>query len=219
MSHPDVPRVLGRVALTFRLANGYGGLTPDTKDKTWFFEVPAARDNEHAWRELLHRIFYDANVAMQRREPGDAAWLVLDAWTTTPVDEAAALAWDGTATLDVASRHLPWYVSQSRVVWEPAPCYWVDGAGRYDGLEANDFSELVVYRALAAGRVDETSAVTFLQKVYPREPGAGQRIFDARAERLANITCVRAPPPGVFRKVPGEEPVVSGPPAPAHVGR
>jgi hypothetical protein len=71
-----------RVDLTYRLA-GPNGRTPDTHRKAWYFDLPTVD-----WDELLHRVFYDANVGMRRREPRDDSWLALDDYGRPPPSAA-----------------------------------------------------------------------------------------------------------------------------------
>jgi len=189
-----------RVDLAYRLA-GPAGRSADTHSKTWFFDLAAAD-----WDELLHRVFYDANVSLRRREPNDENWLALDSFQVGPVLVDTMLAWDGEATAGKAAAHLPWILASGAVTWEYTSCHLVDEAGAYDGMTGNDFSELVLYRALAAGRVTEARARDFLAKLYP---GKGESIYADRAERMANLVTVR--PATAFRRAPGSTPYVSGP--------
>lgn len=199
-----------RVDLDYRLCGGSGARSAGTQAKTWFFEVPAARADDGAWAELLHRIFYDANVALRRREPDDAAWLGLDSFRTAPVDPSAILAWDGKSV-----EPFPWIQSGQRVVWEAGPCYFVDDAGRYDLLSAHDYTELLMLRLLHAGTIDAAAFIDFFNRYFPKgKPGAGQRMYDERELRFANLVVVRDLP-GVFRKPPGGKPWASGPVDPA----
>jgi hypothetical protein len=199
-------RTQRRIDLQFRLASSEGQ-TPTTKERAWFFDVPSQRDNEDGWCELLNRIFYDANVALRRREPNDLKWLALDSWSVSPVNVETMLAWDGEATTEKAKVHLPWILSHFGIVWEFSACYFVDDAGAYDGMTGYDFSELVLYRAMAEGLVNEAAARAFFGKLYPKGDSAGY--FNDRETRLKNIATVR--PPTAFRKPAGEKPWVSGP--------
>lgn len=203
-----------RVDLHYRLATP-SGLSATTQTKSWFFAIPKSRDDAASWLELLHRIFYDANVALRRREPSDPAWLALDSHEVAALDPLRTLAWTGKTDDATAREFVPWFLAQRKVVWEFAASLVVDDAGRYDGLSPYDYSELMLYRALAACTVDEAGAIAFLQKLYPK-PGAGQRIYGERAARLANIEVVRPTP--LFRKGPGTEPIASGPPRAEHLG-
>lgn len=189
-----------RVDLTYRLAGPFGR-TPDTHSKTWYFDLPPVD-----WDELLHRVFYDANVGMRRREPNDDTWLALDAYQVSPIPAGTMLAWDGEATAEKAAAHLPWVLAPGTVTWEYTACYLVDETAGYDGMTGYDFSELVLYRALAEGRVSEAQAREFLDKLYPDK---GASVFDERQERMANLIVVR--PTASFRRTPGSKPFVSGP--------
>jgi hypothetical protein len=189
-----------RVDLAYRLA-GPMGRSAGTQSKTWFFDVPAVD-----WDELLNRLFYDANVGLRRREPRDENWLALDSYRVSPVLVGTMLAWDGAATADNAAAHLPWILASGAVTWEFTSCHLVDQAGAYDGMTGNDFSELILYRAMAAGRVDEARARDFLGKLYP---GNGDSVFADRQQRMANLVAVR--PAAAFRRPPGARPYASGP--------
>jgi hypothetical protein len=188
-----------RVDLTYRLATPFGR-SPEARGKTWFFEW-AAGD----WDELLHRVFYDANVGLRQREPHDESWMALDTYEVGPVAVGTMLAWDGEATAAKAEAHLPWIRSSGAVSWEYTSCYLVDGSGAYDGMTGNDFSELVLYRALDAGLVTGEQAREFLAKLYPGNPA----VYAERRERMANLVGVR--PAAAFRRVPGSTPFASGP--------
>ena len=189
-----------RVDLAYRLA-GPMGRSVDTHRKTWFFDLAAAD-----WDELLNRLFYDANVGLRRREPNDQNWLALDSYQVTPVQVGTMLAWDGEATSEKAAAHLPWILASGAVTWEYTSCHRVDETGAYDGMTGNDFSELILYRAMDAGRVGDRQAQEFLNKLYP---GNGASVFADRRERMANLVTVR--PAGAFRRAPGSRPYESGP--------
>jgi hypothetical protein len=189
----------------YRLAQPFGAVSSTTQSKSWFFELPEGRDDTDGWTELLNRIFYDANV-MRSREPGDAAWLAVDGFTTTPVSGAAMLAWDGRPSQEQAAAHLPWILAHSARTWEYSACYFVDDAGAYDGMTAYDYSELILYRMLDAGQIPEEGARTFLDRLYP---GNGETVFADRSARFANLLGVR--PATGFRRPPGTRPWMSGP--------
>jgi hypothetical protein len=184
-----------RVDLEYRLAGPFGR-TPETHAKTWFFDVAAVD-----WDELLNRVFYDANVAMRRREPHDESWLALDDYRVSPVLVGTMLAWDGVATAEKAAAHLPWILASGNVTWEYTSCYLVDATGAYDGMTGNDFSELVLYRSATPA----AEAQAFLAKLYPGNPA----VFAARDERMANLVTVRET--SAFRRTPGSRPFISGP--------
>jgi hypothetical protein len=210
-SPPD-GRTQQRVDLRYRVAGADGTVTPATLPRSWYFDLPMRRHRTEAWTELLQRIFYDANVALRRRKPQDGEWYVLDSVDVSPVDGARMLAWDGTRTEESALAHLPWMLAPGGTFWESASRLIVDDAGRYDGMEGEDFSELVLYRALAQGRVDEPAARAFLERLYP---GHGADCFGDREQRFANIVEVR--PTDEFRRAPGTTPWSSGPPSPQDV--
>lgn len=206
-------RVFRALHVHYRLASPHSHSTT-TQDKRWYFELPAARDDTTHWTELLHRLFYDANVGLRRREPGDLNWLALDHFELAAIDADLMLDWPGIADLAHAERHMPWQLSAT--IWEFASCLYVDDEGRYDGMTGNDFCELIALRMLDAGRADAARVLAFLSRLYPQ---AGQRVFDKRATRLANLACVRPPDQfgGAFRKAPGEPPLASGPPRADHL--
>lgn len=195
-----------RLDMQYRLCRPGGWKTPTTQSKTWFFEIPEARATPEAWTELLHRIIYDANVVMKRREPNDEAWLGFDSFVATPVEPRSILPWDGKSA-DL----FPWMAAEQKRVWEPGACYIVDDVGRYDLLGAHDFTELLMLRLLNSGAVTPQAFVEFFNRYFLKgEPGAGKRMYDDREKRFANLTVIREVP-GVFRRAPGSTPVVSGP--------
>jgi hypothetical protein len=200
------PRVARRADVQYRLVQAFGAMSAGTQTKTWFFDLPRSRDTTDGWTELLNRIFYDANMLMRSREPNDTTWLAVDTYATTPVSAPTMLAWDGRATRERAAAHLPWILSSSAVSWEFSSCYFVDDGGGYDGMTGNDFSELVVYRALEAGQTSPEQALTFLDHLYP---GKGESVFADRSTRYANLLGVR--PSAAYRRPPGSQPWTSGP--------
>lgn len=203
---PSAPTRRCRVSLAYRLVRD-GEATPQTQEKTWFFELPRAWATAEGFRDLLHRIFFDANAVLRAREPNDHAHLALDTFDFTPIDAAEMLAWDGATTMEAATRHLPWIVAHQRIVWEPAACFIVDENGRYDGMTGNDFSELIAYRALEEAVTTEPAALAFIQKLYPGSgPAHGRSYFEDRAARLRNLLVVRATP---GRRTPNQRPCVS----------
>lgn len=194
-------RVFARADVAFRLHLAWGGDASGERSRRWFFEVPAARDTAEAWRELLHRIFYDSNVQQLRGgvDPADAKWLGLERFTTSPVDASRVLAWDGSP----ASRGeaFPW----------SDPCYFVDDAGRYDVMTSHDYTELMLLRLHEAGAVDRAGYVRFFERYFPNaEKGAGEELWNDREQRLANLVLIRSQP-HLFRRIPGSQPVASGP--------
>jgi len=203
-----------RIDLEYRLVR-YGAATPTTQEKSWFFAIPRTRDSEAAWSELLHRLFYDANIRLRRREPDDPGWLALDSFRTHTLDPAHVLGWNGQTDEPTAREYLPWFLSARAVVWEGSACWIVDDVGRYDALSPYDYCELMIDRLLAAATTGAAGAISFFDKLYP---GKGQAIYDDRAQRIANVKAIRTPEPGVFRKPPGAEPVASGPPQAEDLG-
>ena len=199
-------RAFVRVDLAYSLCGPYGRVSPNTQSKTWFFDVPAAREADAAWAELLHRIFYDSNVRLGRAEPGDVNYLNLETFERSPVDVGGMLA-DGGASWGA----MPWFATARDVVWEPAGCYIVDDEGRYDVMSGSDYTELVMNRLLGAGRVDEATFVAFFDRVagLAGKAPVGRKYFDEREARFARIAVVR--PTGQYRRAVGEEPVRSGP--------
>jgi len=202
----ESPRALMRVDLEYSLCSPYGRVSPNTQSKSWFFDIPAARDSDEAWTELLNRIFYDANVRLGHAEPGDVNFLNLETFAHTPVDVEAMLR-DAGASWDA----LPWFEAARKVIWETTACYFVDDDGQYDVMGPSDFTELVMNRLLLAGRVDEAKFVALFDglSALVGKPPVGRMYFDDRAARFANIIGVR--PASFYKRKPGETPVRSGP--------
>ena len=189
-----------RVDLRYGLFHPVNGQAPGTQSKTWFFDAPQGA----LTAELLHRIFYDANVRMRRREPNDHAYLGLVDFEVRLVEVGALLAWDGKS-----GEPFPWFASQRAIVWEPGACFIVADDGRYDNFDQHDFTELLMNRLLDAGVVDPARFVAFFDRYFPNAAGSGQSTFEQRAERTANLVAIRAQG---FRKPPGAAPFASGPP-------
>jgi hypothetical protein len=206
MTDAAPPRHLVRVDFDYALCGPGGSRTPNTHSKSWFFEAPAARDTAELWDELLNRIVYDTNVRLRRREPNDANWLGVVALRRSEVDVAAMLASD-----DHSFDALPWFVADRNVVWEAGACYTVDDGGRYDVMTAGDYTELILWRQLNAGRIERDAFIDFFDHLLAlsNKPPMGQRIYDAGQVRLANLVEVRATTN--YRKPPGERPWTSGP--------
>jgi hypothetical protein len=206
MSAPAEPRFWARVNMNCALHMASGGTSPDTHPRSWFFEIPAHCHDAAHWQELMPRIFYDLNVAMRRREPGDAAYIGLGKFDILPFKPKDVVTWDG-----VSPSALPWVEPDKHRIWEPAVCYFVDEFGRYDVLSAHDFTELLLHRCLQEGAIDAAKFIDFLNHYYKAaEPAAGQRLYNEAATRFPNLVTVRVVP-GVFRKQPGAQPFVCGP--------
>ena len=198
-------RVLKEVLLTFRHTTPTS-FAPGTESKRWFFEVPAQRDDQENWSELLHRITYNANCFLRQEQPSDNGWWAIESFQTQSVDSEKALAWDGKTTEQSALSSIPWCVLRSS--WEPSICYWVDQNAVYDALDFNAYCELLAFRWAEQGKPQE-KAVEFLKKLYP---DVWERIWGERLQRMENIACIREPNPiPVFRER-GERPWISGPP-------
>ncbi len=191
-----------RVELDFALMRPTGR-TPNTMSKTWFFEVPEARADEPSMNELLHRIFFDANVALRVREPNDTAYLTLVTFATVVLDASALPNWDGKSTAP-----FPWHEAHSKIVWEPGACFIVDVTGRYDTMSALDFTELVMNRLLERDEVGEATWIAFFDRYFPTPP-QGKSLWAERSNRLKNLGVIRES--GTWRKRPGEPPIASGP--------
>jgi hypothetical protein len=199
-------RTQQRIDLHYRLATPTGA-SATTQERSWFFDLPQQQNTEEHWRELLHRLFFDANTKLKSREPNDPNWLALDRWTVTPVDASLMLAWDGATTKESAQKYLPWVVAHFGIVWEFSACYFIDDNSAYDGMTGYDFSELVLYRAIERGDASEAQGRTFMSRLYPK--GNSGAYFDDRAQRYQNLLGVRPSPE--FRKAPQSQPWVSGP--------
>ena len=179
------------------------GRTPNTMAKTWFFEVPRARSDEKSMNELLNRIFFDANVWLRTREPTDTAYLTLVKLTTVQIDKKTLLEWDGKST-----EAFPWHAAQKKIVWEPGACFFVDARGRYDRLDAVDFTELLMDRLVEEKKVDEAKWIAFFDRYFPDKP-QGKTLWAERSKRMKNLVTIRDS--DRYRKAPGTAPIASGP--------
>ncbi len=191
-----------KVDVEFSIVRPNGVREAKTLSKTWYFDVPAKRADKAAMTELIHRIFFDANVKLRQREPDDKAWLTMVSFKTSPVDTKGLAEWD------FSGPPMPWYAADWAIVWEPGACFFVADDGRYDTMQAPDFTELLMNRMLDAKAVTKDQFVSFFEKMYPKPPGNGQKLYDARAERVKNLVSVRT---GPWRKTPGAKPIASGP--------
>jgi len=206
MDQASANRAFVRADINYSLCGPSGFRTPDTHSRCWFFDVPQARNTDEGWTELLNRLFYDNNLRMRRREPGDENWLNVETFTRSPVDVAAMLASDGKSW-----NAFPWMEADRSKVWEVSPIYFVDDGGRYDVLAGTDYTELIMLRLLQAGKVDQATYVKLFDRIYPPKdkPSPGQIMYDDRVNRMNNLVSVRQAP--YYQKPPGQKPWVSGP--------
>ena len=212
MSEQTAQRLWAQATLQCNLHTASGELSPDTHPRKWFFELPAHCHDAAHWQELMPRIFYDLNVTLRRREPNDHAYIAVGDFNIHLFKPNEILAWDG-----VSPTGLPWVTPDRQRVWEPAVCYFVDEFGRYDVMTAHDFTELLLYRMLEDNTIDAARFIDFLNKYYKeKEPAGGQRIYDDRETRKANLVVVRDNP-HQFRKKPGQQPFTCGPLAPEDI--
>jgi ribosomal protein L7/L12 len=194
-------RTWARVELTCCLRLPHGGVSPDATPRCWFFEIPGAHDTTERWKELVPRIMFDINTTLRRREPGDMAWIDVEDFRVAPLRPRQVLNMHETHP-----RSLGWVNFDRARSWEPAVCYYVDDAGRYDVMSAHDFSELLLYRLLGRGEITADEFRSFLDRYYAEsEPSAGQRIYADREARLKNLTTVREEL-GALKKSPNEQP-------------
>ncbi len=200
-------RVYRRVVVRYFLAS-HQGSSPDRMSKSFYFELPADRDTEAGWFELLHRIFYDASVESRRKEPSDTNWLALESFEVIPIDLQLMFAWSGSRDRDSIERHMPWWTARDGIVAHTYACWWVDDSGRYDGMAVDEFTELLSYRAVELGVIEATQVLALMTRIY-QDPSVAARMFEDRQQRLANLTCVR--PTTAFRKQPDSRPCLSGP--------
>jgi hypothetical protein len=198
-----------RVDLSFTLVHADGKAEPKPMQKAWYFEVPTSRADDKSMTELLHRIFWDMNVAMREREPGDHAYLSMVSFKSSKVDLAAVKASKG-----ADKSGFGWLDAQRDVVWEASAEFIVDAKGHYDNIGANDYTELLLHRMFERKLVSEAEFVAFFDAYNTRTPG--RTVFDDREKRLKSLTEIRgtvtnAPGSGPTRKAPGARPIASGP--------
>ncbi|HJQ34988.1 MAG TPA: ribosomal protein L7/L12 [Pyrinomonadaceae bacterium] len=206
-----VDRTWARTELRCCLRLPNGSVSPDTTPRCWYFEAPSAHDTPAHWQELVARIMFDINTALRRRQPDDLAWIDVESIRVAPVQPRQVL-----TAPETDPRSLPWVNIDRQRVWEPAVCYYVDDAGRYDVMSGHDFSELLLYRLLGRGEVTAEQCRDFLERYYSEAgPSAGQRIYDDREARLSNLTTVRETA-YVPRKTPYEQPYSCCPDASAN---
>jgi large subunit ribosomal protein L7/L12 len=188
-------------------------VSPDTAPRCWYFEIPSAHDTPGHWQELVARITFDINTALRRRQPDDLAWIDVESIRAAPVQPRQVL-----TAPESDPRSLAWVNIDRQKVWEPAVCYYVDEAGRYDVMSGHDFSELLIYRLLGLGAITPEQCRSFLDRYYAEAgPSAGQRFYDDREARLNNLTVIRENP-GAPRKRPYAQPYSCCPDASASWG-
>jgi large subunit ribosomal protein L7/L12 len=198
---PQTDRTWARAELKCCLRLASGGTSPDTSPRCWYFEIPRDHDTPGQWQELVARIMFDINTALHRRQPDDMAWIDVESIRVSPLLPRQVL-----TAPETVPRSLPWVNFDKEKVWEPAVCYYVDDAGRYDVMSAHDFSELLLYRLLDRGEITPEQFRSFLDRYYGEGgPSAGLRIYADRWARLKNLTTIRenAVAPG---KTPYEQP-------------
>ena len=198
---PPTGRTWARTELRCCLRLPHGGVSPDTTPRCWYFEVPSAHDTPGHWQELVARITFDINTALRRRQPDDLAWIEVESIRACPVQPRQVF-----TAPETDPRSLPWVNIDKQRIWEPAVCYYVDDAGRYDVMSGHDFSELLLYRLLGRGEITAEQCRGFLERYYAEAgPSAGQRFYDDREARLRNLTTIRENVGGP-RKTPYEQP-------------
>jgi hypothetical protein len=182
------------------------GATSAPATKMWFVDLPLSLNTAEVWEETMLRIFYDANTNRRRADPLDAIWFDLDECDVAVVDAKQVLAWDATFTEASMAQHLPFLVSQAKVSWEPAACFVIDSSGEYSAVRGEEFAELVVYRGLDDGRIDEAAARVFLEHLFP---GQADGLLARWPTALCALTANR--PTLQFRKTPVLGPFQAGP--------
>jgi large subunit ribosomal protein L7/L12 len=198
---PPIGRTWARTELRCCLRLPSGGVSPDTTPRCWYFEVPSAHDTPAHWQELVARITFDINTVLRSRQPDDLAWIEVESIRACPVQPRQLF-----TAPESDPRSLPWVNIDRQKVWEPAVCYYVDDAGRYDVMSGHDFSELLLYRLLGRGEITAEQCRSFLDRYYAEAgPSAGQRFYDDREARLKNLTTIREFGGGP-RKTPYEQP-------------
>ena len=186
-----------KVEIDYVLTGPSGPLADKPQRATWFFEVPAARASDAAMRELIHRIFFDANTVMKAREPSDPNWLAMTSFKSAKFDPKEML------SIEKAD-DFPWQKAWMSVVWEPSCCYLVDAKGNYDTIKGPELTELLGYRLVDAKVLDEAGFVAFFDKHFPG--GKAKKFFDDRATRFKNLTELRDIP---GKRKPGSKPEAS----------
>jgi large subunit ribosomal protein L7/L12 len=144
---------------------------------------------------------FDINTTLRRRQPDDMAWIDVESIRVAPLHPRLVL-----TAPETDPRSLAWVNFDKQKVWEPAVCYYVDDAGRYDVMSAHDFSELLLYRLLDRGEITPEQFRSFLDRYYGEaDSAAGLRIYADRWARLKNLTTIRESA-GLPRKAPYEQP-------------
>jgi large subunit ribosomal protein L7/L12 len=198
---PPNDRSWARAELKCCLRLASGGRSPDASPRCWYFEVPRAHDTPEHWQEIVARITFDINTALRRRQPDDMAWIEVESIRVAPLRPRQVL-----AAPETDPRSLPWVNFDKQRVWEPAVCYYVDEAGRYDVMSGHDFTELLLYRLLERGELTTEQFRGFLDRYYgDSDPAAGLRIYAQRETRFRNLTAIRDSA-GLPRKTPYEQP-------------
>lgn len=198
---PPTERYWARAEIKCSLQLPSGARSPDTTPHCWYFEIPSAHDTPAHWQELVARIMFDINTTLRRRQPDDLAWIDVESIRVAPVLPRQVL-----TAPETDPRSLAWVNIDRQRVWEPAVCYYVDDAGRYDVMSGHDFSELLIYRLLGRGEISAEQCQSFLGRYYAAAgPSAGQRFYADREARLKNLTTIRENVGGP-RKRPYQEP-------------
>lgn len=198
---PPTERYWARAELKCCLRLASGGTSPDTSPRCWYFELPRAHDTPEHWQELVARIMFDLNTSLRRRQPDDMAWIDVESIRVAPLHPRQVL-----TAPETDPRSLAWVNFDKQKVWEPAVCYYVDDAGRYDVMSAHDFSELLLYRLLDRGEITPEQFQSFLDRYYGEaDSAAGLRIYADRWARLKNLTTIRDSTV-LSRKTPHERP-------------
>ena len=198
---PPAGRTWARAEIKCSLQLPSGARSPETTPHCWYFEIPNPHDTPERWQELVARITFDINTALQRRQPDDLAWIDVESVKVYPVRPRQVL-----TAPETDPRSLAWVNIDRQRVWEPAVCYYVDDAGRYDVMSGHDYSELLLYRLLGLGEITPEQCRGFLDRYYAEAgPSAGQKFYDDREARLNNLTTIRESA-GEPRKTPYEQP-------------
>ena len=198
---PPADRTWARAELKCFLRLPSGAVSPDTSPRCWYFEIPRAHDTPERWKELVPRIMFDINTALRRRQPDDLAWIDVESIKVYPVQPRQVL-----TAPESAPRSLAWVNVDKQRVWEPAVCYYVDDAGRYDVMSGHDFTELLLHRLLDQGQITPEQFRSFLDRYYGEsDASAGPRIYADREARLKNLTTIRDDAVA-SRKTPNEQP-------------